>query len=96
MAAYRLLREHLYRYLDEAEYLAMKCADWTDTDSDTARDLIPDLVDAIRTSLAAHTADDADQCVPCERPWPCRTVQTIHGVITDPSRNFQPLLTKEV
>jgi hypothetical protein len=52
--AFGLLHMNLYRHLDEAEFLARKCQDWTEEDADTARELIPDLVIVIRGLLFDH------------------------------------------
>lgn len=95
VAANRLLRTHLYGYLDQTEFLATKWADWNETDIDRARALIPDLVDVIRSCLVAHADTDTGHCVLCEASWPCPTIQTVHDALTDPRRHFQPLRDSE-
>jgi hypothetical protein len=49
--AYRLLHSDLYGHLDEAEFLALKYRQWSQQDSDAARESIPDLVVVIRGVL---------------------------------------------
>lgn len=87
-AANRLLRDHLYEYLDEAELHARDADEWRAADIDRARTLIPDLVEVIRTTLAAHRDSDVGECLLCQRCWPCPTVETMHAALTDTRRHF--------
>ncbi|WP_020671558.1 hypothetical protein [Amycolatopsis nigrescens] len=90
--AYDLLRDELYRYLDMAEYLAMKVASWGEADARSARRLIPDLVDVIRAVLMDHHENRYGLCRCCLRAWPCASVQTVHRMLKDPEREFRRLL----
>ena len=57
--AFRLLHNDLYGHLDEAEFLALKCREWSQQDADTARTLIPDLV--VVTPPGGSTSFTTDQ-----------------------------------
>ena len=69
--AFRLLHRDLYGHLDEAEFLALKCREWSQQDADTARTLIPDLVVVIRGILFEHEAQPSGDCRICPSAWPC-------------------------
>ncbi|HEY0449538.1 hypothetical protein [Actinophytocola sp.] len=93
--AFRLLRGNLYRHLDDAEFLAMKYAPWSEEDTASARSLIPDLVTVVRAILALHDPSAADgSCRTCGVEWPCPAVHTIHGLLKDPDREFSRLLAQ--
>ena len=90
--AFDLLHMNLYRHLDEAEFLARKCQEWTGEDIDTARELIPDLVIVIRGLLFDHQVRPDGDCRICTSAWPCPVVALIHGLIKDPQRQFIALV----
>ncbi len=89
--AFRLLRQDLYHHLDEAEFLAMKYQEWTEEDSNAARELIPDLVLVIRGMLIDHKVRPDGNCGTCASVWPCPVVGLIHGLVKDPERQFVAL-----
>ncbi|MGH8964023.1 MAG: hypothetical protein ACRDXB_01655 [Actinomycetes bacterium] len=91
--AFGLLHMNLYRHLDEAEFLAQKCQEWTEEDRDTARKLIPDLAIVIRGLLLDHQVRPGGDCRICTpaQGWPCPVVALIHGLIMDPHRQFVAL-----
>jgi hypothetical protein len=86
--AHRLLRQDLYGYLDEAEFLSTKLTEWTTEDSRSARDLIPDLTLIVRGILLDHKESSDGICPACNSAWPCASVNTIHGLIKDPTHEF--------
>jgi hypothetical protein len=86
--AFRLLRQDIYGYLDEAEFLATKLDDWTEEDADSARKLVPDLVTIVRGIVLVHKETAVGTCGACNTRWPCPTVTTIHGLVKDPEREF--------
>jgi hypothetical protein len=86
--AHRLLRQDLYGYLDEAEYLSTKLDGWTPEDARSARDLIPDLTMIVRGVLLDHRESTDGVCLACDSAWPCASVSTVHGLIKDPNREF--------
>lgn len=90
--AYRLLLMELYVHLDIAEFHAMKGADWDDTDIDTARDLIPDLVLVIRKTLTAHESDARGRCATCPTAWPCPVINQLHGLIKAPDLHMHKMV----
>jgi hypothetical protein len=92
--AFDLLHMNLYRHLDEAEFLARKCREWTGEDIDTARELIPDLVCIIRGLLFDHQVRPDGNCRICTSAWPCPVVALIHGLIKDPQRQFIALINQ--
>lgn len=92
--AYALLRQHLYRHIDEAEFLATMAAGWSADDVETARELIPDLTDAIRHVVSLHAVDDAGICSACCECWPCASFTVVHEVVTDPERRIAGMLTE--
>jgi hypothetical protein len=86
--AFRLLRQDIYGYLDEAEFLSTKPTDWTDEDAESARRLVPDLVTIVRGILVDHRETTAATCDRCNTRWPCSTVHTIHGLVKNPDHEF--------
>jgi hypothetical protein len=92
--AFRLLRQDLYHHLDEAEFLALKYDEWTEKDSDAARELIPDLVLVIRGMLIDHKIRPDGDCRTCASAWPCPVVALIHGLVKDPERQFVALANR--
>lgn len=92
--AFRLLRTDLYEHLDEAEFLASKFDDWSERDTDTARELIPDLVLVIRGLIGEHEAQASGECRICKSAWPCPVVTTIHARVKDPQHQFVSLVSQ--
>lgn len=92
--AYGLLHMDLYRHLDEAEFVALKCHEWTEGDIDTARTLIPNLVIVIRGLLLDHEVQPDGECRTCATAWPCPVVALIHGLIKDPESQFVALVRR--
>lgn len=91
--AFRLLRNDLYVHIDEAEQLAMMDADWSDDDTESARKLILDLIEVIRTTIAQHEENNRGGCRFCRSPrWPCPTVESVHSVLRSPEREFVRLV----
>jgi hypothetical protein len=86
--AFRLLRQDIYGYLDEAEFLATKLGEWSCEDAHSARCLVPDLVGIVRGILLDHKETSAGACPTCGGRWPCATVCTIHGLVKDPTHEF--------
>lgn len=86
--AFRRLRDDIYGYLDEAEFLALKLTDWTDEDAESARALIPDLVTIVRAIVLDHRETGTGACSTCTTAWPCSAVRTIHGLVCDPQHEF--------
>lgn len=94
--AYRLVHQDLYRHLDEAEFLAAKYDEWSEEDSQTARELIPDLITVIRGLVVMHEPPQGGHgmCRTCAAMWPCRAIETIHGLLKDPDRQFVKLASR--
>jgi hypothetical protein len=86
--AFRLLRQDICGYLDEAEFLSTKLTEWTNEDAATARRLVPDLVTIVRGILLDHKETVVGTCGRCNTRWPCSTVHTIHGLIKNPDHEF--------
>ena len=89
--AFSLLRDDLYRHLDEAECLG-QCSSCSEADEDAAHKLIGDLVVVIRGLLVEHQEQAGGRCRVCPSTWPCPVVRTIHGLVKDPRRQFAALL----
>lgn len=94
--AFRLLRYDLFRHLDEAEFLGAKTAEWTDEDADSARLLIPDLVEVIRGTVALHNNHQDVDCRGCGQQWPCGTFETLHALVKRPDTEVVKLLSQQV
>ncbi|HEV2782319.1 MAG TPA: hypothetical protein VGX25_23250 [Actinophytocola sp.] len=95
--AYRLLREDLYKHLEEAEYLATKYEPWSPEDGESARLVIADLVTVIRAMIAMHDSPDRVEpcgCQTCGTTWPCLALRTIHRLIKDPDGEFVKLVRR--
>ncbi len=86
--AYQLLRQDLYGYLDEAEFLATKLGDWSQEDTRSGRELVSDLTGIVRAILLDHKETATGVCPTCNSRWPCVTVSTIHRLIKDPTNEF--------
>jgi hypothetical protein len=92
--AFRLFREDLFQHIEEAEYLA-EAQSWSESQRESARALIGDLVTAIRGLLAQHDPPKvAGQrlCPTCNTYWPCPGIHTIYAVLKDPRREFVKLV----
>lgn len=90
-----LLLRDLYRHVDEVEFLATKIEPWDRRDTHAAREVIPDLVAAIRAVLHEHDVKLSGRCRICHDPWPCASVRAIKDVITDPERAVAELVERE-
>jgi len=86
--AFRLLRQDIYGYLDEAEFLATKLGEWSGDDARSARNLVPDLTTIVRGILLDHKETSLGTCPTCNSGWPCSSVRTIHGLVKDPTHEF--------
>ena len=89
--AFRLLRQDIYGYLDEAEFLATKVGRWSPEDTTSARNLVPDLTTIVRGILLDHEESAVGTCPTCNTRWPCSSVRTIHGLVKDPTHEFMKL-----
>ncbi|MGH3693561.1 MAG: hypothetical protein ACRDRX_06120 [Pseudonocardiaceae bacterium] len=89
--AFGLLLTDLYRHLDGADSLSQKFEEWTEEDSDTARQLISDLVIVLRGLLLDHQVGRGGHCRTCKSAWPCPVVTLMHGLIKDPDSQFVEL-----
>lgn len=87
-AAFRMLRQDLYRYLDDAEVLATGLWPWNDIETESARALIGDLITVIRGVTALHNTPDGDRCRTCDALWPCLVIETIHRLVKAPETEF--------
>jgi hypothetical protein len=92
--AFRLLRQDIYGYLDEAEFLSTKLTEWTEEDAESARRLVPDLVTIVRGILADHKETAAATCPRCNTRWPCSTVNTIHALVKNPDHEFLKIIQR--
>lgn len=93
--AFLLLRQDLYAYLEEAEYLVDSLVEGADESVESACRLIPDLTTVIRGVLVEHTPDESTgQCPTCAQVWPCSSVRTIHALVKDPEREFINLVER--
>lgn len=86
--AFRLLRQDITGYLDEAEFLATKLESWSPEDQLTVRNLVPDLTTIVRGIILDHKETLSGACQGCNNPWPCSTVRTIHGLVKSPEHEF--------
>lgn len=90
-----LLRQDLYGYLDEAEYLVDGLMRGSTESIESACRLIPDLTTVIRGVLVQHKPDaSTGQCPSCAQAWPCSSVRTIHALVNDPEREFINLIER--
>lgn len=94
--AFRLLRQDIAGYLDEAEFLATKLDAWTIEDTVVARNLVPDLTTIVRGILLDHRETVVGRCHACNSAWPCSTVRTIHGLVTDPNHEFVKIARRAI
>jgi hypothetical protein len=92
--AFLLLRTDLYDHLGQADELALKCDEWTEQDANTARELIPALVNMIRALLIEHAVTPQGNCRICSSVWPCPVVTTIHGLVKDPEHGFADVVMR--
>jgi hypothetical protein len=89
--AFRLLREDLCNHLGEADSLANQDNEWSTEDSDTARELINDLLLVIRGLMFEHKLQPNGDCRTCAAVWPCPVITSIHAFVKDPERQFVAL-----
>lgn len=92
--AYRLLQSDLYRHLDEVEFVAGQCDDWSEDDAWAAHELMEDLVIVVRTLVVEHRAGESGGCDTCASAWPCPVLATIHRTVKDPEHHFVELVRK--
>ena len=92
--AIRLLQQDLYLHLDEAEFLAAKYERWSEEDTDTARQLIQDLVTVVRGVVALHATPHGSVCRTCDMAWPCQALETLHRLVKDPDKEFVKILKR--
>jgi hypothetical protein len=92
--AFRLLRQDIYGYLDEAEFLATKLGEWSGEDARSARRLVPDLTTIVRGILLDHKETANGRCPTCTTAWPCSAVRTIHGLVTDLDHEFMKIAAR--
>ncbi len=92
--AFRLLREDLCEHLEEAGSLANQDHDWSTADSDTARELINDLLLVIRGLMVEHRLQTNGDCRTCTSVWPCPVITSIHAFVKDPERQFVALVSR--
>jgi hypothetical protein len=92
--AFRLLREDLCDHLDEADSLANQDDEWSAEDSETARELINDLLLVIRGLMIEHKLQANGDCRTCASAWPCPVITSIHALVKDPERQFVALVTR--
>ncbi|MGI9062640.1 MAG: hypothetical protein ACR2FQ_02290 [Pseudonocardiaceae bacterium] len=90
----RRLHDDLYNHLDEADYLAEQDDEWSADDTETAHNLIGDLVLVIRGLLIEHRPQSSGDCRICTSAWPCPVVTTIHATVKDPQRQFVALVLR--
>lgn len=85
--AYKLLRKQIYEHIESAEYLALR-ENWPPEDQEALRQVIPDLLQAVRAVWHRHEPTWTGVCRCCSREWPCETARLIHREITDPDHHF--------
>lgn len=83
--AFWLLRNEIYAQLDEVEFLALEERTWDEAREAAARTLLCDLVSVLRCVVGRHAEDQYGCCTLCEWPWPCRSIDTVHLAMHDPS-----------
>lgn len=89
--AYRLLEAGIYRYLDEAVYLA-QFNTWTDEERELVRRSISDMNHIIRALVIEHECDDTGNCRKCGTAWPCDVTESINRLVKAPERVFYEIL----
>lgn len=89
--AFELLRQDLFRRLDEAETPALSYWDWDQDAIDAAREVIPHLVLVLRGLLLDHQVRPGGECRTCSSAWPCPVVALMHGLLKDPEDQFVAL-----
>jgi hypothetical protein len=90
--AHHLLRQNLYRHLDEAEALVSGNDYWDDDNIESARKLIGDLITVVRGVVALHDRPHGNRCATCDMQWPCQALETIHRLVKDPDKEFVRIL----
>ena len=89
--AFRLLREDLCHHLEEADSLTNQDDDWSAEDSETASELINDLLLVVRGLMIEHKLQTDGDCRICTCAWPCPVIMSIHAFVKDPERQFVTL-----
>jgi hypothetical protein len=92
--AFKLLRQDLYLHLDNAEFLAAGYDIWSETEIESARALIQDLVTVLRGVVALHDTPYGARCKVCDGTWPCQAFETIHKLLKDPDKQFVKILNQ--
>ena len=93
--AIRLLAQDLYHHLDQAEFLAAKYERWSEEDSESARQLIQDLITVIRGLVVLHATPRGTVCRTCDMAWPCQALETLHRLVKDPDKEFVKILNRK-
>ncbi|HWE91053.1 MAG TPA: hypothetical protein VG317_16460 [Pseudonocardiaceae bacterium] len=92
--AFLLLRQDLYGYLDESEYLVDGLERRNAESIESACRLIPELTTVIRGVIAEHEQDDSARCAICSHAWPCPTVRTVHALVKAPESEFRNIVER--
>lgn len=90
--AFRLLRNDLYEYLEEAEYLPDRLEHLITPELEPLTRVVGDLVTVVRGVVAHHQADEDIVCTVCKTEYPCLAVSTIRELVKDPNRVFAGLI----
>ncbi|MFL6141511.1 MAG: hypothetical protein ACJ72N_06535 [Labedaea sp.] len=93
--AFRLLRDHLYARLEEAEYLADD-GPWSPDTQQSVRTVMANLVTLLRALIAHHDVPPATKprtCPTCNTYWPCRGLHVIYDVLRDPHRELVKVIS---
>jgi hypothetical protein len=91
--AFQLLRNDLYEYLEEAEYLPDRLRHLITPELAPLAQVVGDLVTVVRGVVVQHKADDDVVCTVCKTEYPCLAVSTIRELVKDPDRVFVELIT---
>ena len=92
--ALKMLRQDLYLHLDNAEFVAAGYEEWSESDIETARALIQDLVTVIRGVVALHDTPRGGRCKVCDGMWPCQAFETVHKLLKEPDRQFVKIVNQ--
>jgi hypothetical protein len=93
--AYRLLREDMQQYIENAEGYGDDSASWTDEEIDTAGELIGDLAMTLRWILGPHRSAEHGRCATCDTDWPCQVVRVMHELLTHPDTQMYKLTQRK-
>jgi len=89
--AYARLRQDIYHYLDETEYLA-QFEIWDDKTALLIRKAVPDLTTVIRGVVVEHESTVTGRCKQCGTSWPCPVTESIYRLIKAPEPVFRQIL----